>query len=179
MPQEIHRLGVLAQRRPPVTRWGKGEMRPMAALSAEPETAPHTCIASDTAGDTWYIGARDLVFWSGVTAHYRDNLVSGRPSIWVALRGTDPASTELVQLTVDPYEGEGLAADLDLIVEPVPMPAPLRDALQAFVARHHVEEEFKKRKRLPADPNAMTARAPRILPADDGWIARRGKGPQA
>ena len=179
MPQQTHRLGVLAQRRPPVTRWGAGEMRPIAALPAEPATAPHTCIATDDAGETWYVGARDAVFWSGVTAHYRDNLTSGRPSVWVALRGADPARTELVTLTVDPYEGEGLAADMDLIVDAVPMPLPLQDALHAFVARHHVDEEFKKRKRLPADPNAMTARAPRILPAKDGWIARKGKGPQA
>ncbi|MBD3765262.1 MAG: DUF3305 domain-containing protein, partial [Rhodobacterales bacterium] len=127
MPKEILRLGVLAQRRPPVTRWGKGELRPLAVLPAEPATPPHTAVSADGGVETWYLGGRDLALWSGDTGHHRDNLSSGRPSVWVALRGADPATAEIVCLTADPYEGEGLASDLDLIVEAVPMP----DAVQA------------------------------------------------
>jgi hypothetical protein len=34
---------------------------------------------------------------------------------------------------------------------------------------------FKKRKRLPVDPNAMTPRAPRVLQADEKWEALHGR----
>jgi hypothetical protein len=44
------------------------------------------------------------------------------------------------------------------LVEPVPMPMPeiLRDAIDRFIAGHHVErEEFVKRKRRGADLEAL------------------------
>ncbi|MGY6548555.1 MAG: DUF3305 domain-containing protein [Roseinatronobacter sp.] len=174
MPEEILRVGVLAQRRPPVTRWGQGEMRPSAVLALVPETPDHTRVSTDQGVETWYLGARDLSLWSGDTGHYRDNLGSGRPALWVALRGADPARSAIIRVTADPYEGEGLAADLDLIVEAVPMPDRVAATLHAFVTAHHVEMPFKKRKRLPVDPNAMVARAPRVLAPQDKWAAQHG-----
>ncbi len=177
MPKEILRLGVLALRRPPVTRWGTGEVRPIAVL---PDAAPlpaNSLMRADGGAETWYLGARDLVLWSGDTAHHRDNLASGRPSVWVALRGDDPARAEVVCLTADPYEGEGLASDLDLIVDAVPMLDAVQAAVQAFVAAHHVDMPFKKRKRLPADPHAFVSRSPRVLAPGDSWQARKGREP--
>ena len=170
MPQTILRLGVLATRRPPVTRWGPGELRATGVLPHEPATAPSTCISAVDGVETWYLGARDMVLYSGDTGHHRDNLASGRPSVWVVLRGDTPEAVEIVCLTVDPYEGEGFASDLGLMVEAVPMPASVVDTVAAFVARNHVEMPFKKRQRQPVDPNAMTARAPRILQDADKWV---------
>lgn len=177
MPKEILRLGVVAQRRPPVTRWSSGELRPSMVLPSEPATAPGTRLSSENGIETWYLGGRDLVLWSGDAGHHRDNLASGRPSVWVALRGEDPARAEVVAVTVDPYEGEGLASDPDLIVDAVPMPEALARAVAAFAEAHFVEMPFKKRKRLPADPNALAPRAPRILGPDEKWEARKGRGP--
>jgi hypothetical protein len=177
MPKEILRLGVLALRRPPVTRWGTGELRPLAVLASEPDLQPHSLMRSDGGVETWYLGGRDLVLWSGDTGHHRDNLASGRPSVWVAMRGDSPATAEVICVTADPYEGEGLASDLDLIVEAVPMPDPVQAVVQDFIAAHHVEMPFKKRKRQPADPNAFVARAPRVLQPGDKWQARKGRGP--
>lgn len=170
MPEEVIRVSVMAVRRPPVTRWGAGELRPSAVVLQRLDAAPRTCLSRDTRGENWFLGARDLTLYSGDTAHHRDNLTSGAPSVWVVLRGQDPARTEIVCVTADPYEGEGFASDLDLTVEAVPMPASLRDRVAAFVDAHHVEVAFKKRKRVPADPNAMTARAPRVLQEEDKWV---------
>lgn len=175
MPREVLRLGVLALRRPPVTRWSTGELRPLMVLPAEPGTPPGTRLSSEDGAETWYLGARDMVLWSGDAGHHRDNLISGRPSVWVALRGGDPARAEVVAVTVDPYEGEGLASDPDLIVGAVPMPEPVARTVAAFSEQHYVEMPFKKRKRLPADPNAMTARAPRVLQPEDKWENLRAR----
>jgi len=169
MPQHMIRLGVLALRRPPVTRWGKGELRPSAVLPQEPDIAPGTLISNENGTETWYLGARDMVLYSGDTGHHLDNLNSGRPSVWVAMRGQDPARADLACVTVDPYEGEGFASDLDVTVEAVPMPSLVRTALEAFIAAHHVDIPFRKRKRTPHAPDAQDPRAPRILQPGDKW----------
>jgi hypothetical protein len=45
-------------------------------------------------------------------------------------------------------------------VEAVPMPAAVREIVEAFVAEHHVERPFVKRKRERADPQALARRGP-------------------
>ena len=61
-------------------------------------------------------------------------------------------------VTADPAEGEAFTeADANL-VEAVPMPGALRDAIENFVAEHHVEREFVKRERRGADPEALARR---------------------
>jgi hypothetical protein len=170
MPIETLRVSVLAVRRPPVTKWGAGELRPSAVLPQEPGAAPNTLLHAENQVETWYLGGRDLVLFSGDTAHHRDNLDSGRPSLWVALRGQDPKTAEIVNVTADPYEGEGFASDLSLFVEAVPMPAVIQTRVAAFVAANHVDIPFKKRKRQDIDPNAPDPRAPRILQEADKWV---------
>ena len=40
------------------------------------------------------------------------------------------------------------------------MPPPVRAVIDAFVAEHHVERPFHKRKRDRADPEALARRGP-------------------
>jgi hypothetical protein len=92
--------------------------------------------------------------------------------VWVALPETGDGARAKVQLvTVDPYEGEGLAGDPALVVEAVPMPDAVRARIEAFIAAHHVEIPFKKRTRKPVDVES-DPRAPRILRAQDKWDKR-------
>lgn len=173
MPRETHRLGVLVRRTPPANRWSAGSLTPSAVLMPEPPLPPRTRLSAEDGVEVWYMGAADLTLYSGDTEHHRDNLASERPAVWAAIQGADPATATLVALTADPYEGEGLASDVALTVEAVAMPEPLRQALAAFVAAHHVDIEFKKRKRQPVDPNAMQGRAPRVLGPDQKWGPKR------
>lgn len=177
MPDQVIRLGVLALRRPPVTRWSTGQLQPLAVLMPEPATAANTRLIDDAGTETWYLGGRDLVLWSGDTAHHRDNLSSGQPKVWVALRGNDPARAEVICLTADPYEGEGLSSDLDLIVGAVPMPDAVRAIVAGFIDRHHVDIPFKRRKRSPTNPaEDEVRRGPRVLQPADKWESRKGRG---
>lgn len=169
MPITTLRISVLAIRRPAVTKWGAGELRPCSVLPQEPDAAPHTLLYAGNGIETWYLGGGDLVLYSGDTLHHHDNLVSGRPALWVALRGQDPKTAEIVNVTADPYEGEGYASDLDLFTEPVPMPAVIEAQIAEFIAKYHVDIPFKKRKRTVDDPNAPQQRAPRILQDEDKW----------
>ena len=92
---------------------------------------------------------------------YRDNLRSGRPSLWVSLRPADtPPGVALRLVTADPAEGEALTEPGTDIIEAVPMPPEIQRRLAAFVEAHHVERPFVKRKRDRADPEAMARRPP-------------------
>ena len=68
---------------------------------------------------------------------------------------------EIARVTADPFEGEGYTEAGNDIVEAVPMPDTIREAVEAFVAEHHVEQPFFKRKRDRADKEALGRRSSR------------------
>ncbi|MDB5642523.1 MAG: hypothetical protein JWN07_1840 [Hyphomicrobiales bacterium] len=146
MARETLQIGVVVQRCKPVGPWAQESWLPVAALPAAPDLAVWSPLDASGAGDLRYAGAADLEFLSGQTSHYRDNLVSGRPSIWVTLRPEGDAFVVRVA-SADPYEGESMADGLEGNVEAVPMPAAICAVVEDFVARFHVERPFVKRKR--------------------------------
>jgi hypothetical protein len=168
-------VGVLARRRAPATVWGAPRLEPV-ALVPPPHadgfeaTWPGPPEGADSAA-AW-LGLHPLRLHSGDTGHFRDNLGSGRPSVWVALaEACDPARAAVRMVTADPYEGEAVAGDDALLVEALPMPDWIAEAVARFVAAHHVEIPFEKRRRSPAAPEA-DPRAPRILRPEDKWGRR-------
>jgi hypothetical protein len=78
--------------------------------------------------------------------------------------GVDPPY-ELFMVTADPTEGEGLTESATDLIETVPMPDSIQGAVRAFVAAHHVEQTFFKRKRNRADPDALGRRPGGLPPA--------------
>ena len=109
---------------------------------------------------TFYAGAAEIKLHRSATSNYRDNL-AGDQSLWVVLRPTesDPPYA-LFAVTADPSEGEAFTESGADLVEMVPLPDNVREAIIDFVAEHHVEEPFFKRKRDRADPEAMARREP-------------------
>ncbi len=155
-------VGVLVERRKAASPWIDYTWRPSNVLPGAAAAAPWTVIAEGAAGATYYAGAAEIALYRTETPNYRDNLATGAPQLWVVLRptGLDPAY-ELIAVTADPAEGEAFTEAGGDLVEPVPMPEPIQEAVAAFVAEHHVERPFFKRKRDPAHPEAL-GRRPRI-----------------
>jgi Protein of unknown function (DUF3305) len=158
-PQASIEVGVLAERRKASSPWIDYVWKPVAALAGAPAAAPWTIIEQATEATTFYAGAANIGLYRNETGNYRDNLISGTPQLWVVLRptGVDPAY-DLIAVTADPSEGEAFTEAGNDLVEPVPMPHAVRDAIAAFVAEHHVERPFVKRKRKAADPEALAQR---------------------
>lgn len=154
MPVRYLTVGIVAAKRRLSNPWVDFEWVPDAVLPGLPAVEPGTRIAAEAALEHWYLGPAELTFHSGETAHYRDNLVSGRPCIWVALRENGEGVWYVAGATVDPYEGEAFVDAVSDRVEALPMPNEIAAELQAFVDAHHVEEPFFKRKRDRKDPNA-------------------------
>jgi hypothetical protein len=153
-------VGVVIERRRSKSAWVDFVWRPVAVLPGVPDAAPWTRLDGDADCERFYGGTATIALYRSDTAAYRDNLQTGAALLWVMLRptGLDPPY-EIAAVTADPGEGEAFTASAASLVETVPMPESVRAALADFVACHHVEHPFVKRKRDRANPEAMAAPA--------------------
>lgn len=154
-------VGVVVERRKAKSPWIDFTWRPVTVLAGAPDALPWTRLSEDTDAATFYAGAAQIELHRTETGNYRDNIASGTPLLWVALRptGSDPPYA-LFAVTADPAEGEAWTATDSNLVEALPMPDPVRAQLDAFVAAHHVERPFHKRERDRPDPEALARRGP-------------------
>ena len=154
-------VGIVVERRRAQSPWIDFTWKPVAALAGLPDAAPWTMLSQDGDGASFYAGAAEIELYRTETANYRDNLGSGAPMLWVALRptGVEPPY-EIFGVTADPAEGEAWAQSDSDLVDVISMPAVVRETIDAFVAEHHVEQPFYKRKRDRADPEALARRSP-------------------
>lgn len=150
-------ISVIVARRRLASRWAEHAWTPHAILPAAPGAAAGAFLGHAGDVDLFYGGACELALHSSATSHYRDNLASDAPSLWVALRPSDEMWT-VAAVTADPYEAEALTEGLDSIVEPVAMPPALQAELAAFVDAFHVERPFFKRERDRPDVDALGVR---------------------
>ena len=151
MPVLNIEIGVVVARRIGSGAWASETWHAVSVLPAAPPVPPWTPLGRIGSDETFYGGAVGLGLHSGETSHYRDNLASGAPALWIAL-AADGDHPRLAAATADPYEGEGLSEGYGEMIEQVPMPDAIRDIVAAFVAEHHVERPFFKRKRDRLDP---------------------------
>ena len=154
-------VGVVVERRKAVNPWVDVVWQPAGVLAGVPEAAPWTVLSAGEDRTSFYAGSAEIELYRTETGHYRDNLNSARPLLWVSLRptGVEPPF-EIVAVTADPAEGESFTQVGDDLVEAIPMPPAVQAIVEAFVAEHHVERPFVKRKRDRADPQALARRAP-------------------
>lgn len=156
-------VGVLVERSKSASPWADFHWRPSAVLAGDPDTLPWTKLSDDGDHATFYVGATTIELHRTETGNYRDNLRLETPLLWIVLRPVegDPPY-ELALVTADPAEGEAMTETGVNLVEAVPMPKPMQETVAAFVAEHHVEQTFEKRKRDRANPEAMARRGPPI-----------------
>jgi Protein of unknown function (DUF3305) len=154
-------VGVVVERSKSASQWAEFYWRPVGVLAGAPDTAPWTKLSDDGERATFYAGAAEVALHRAETSNYRDNLALEAPLLWIVMQPaeSDPP-LKLVAVTADPSEGEAMTEAGANMVEAVPMPPPVRAVIADFVAEHHVEQEFVKRKRDRADPDALGRRGP-------------------
>ena len=144
-------VGVVVERRKAKSPWLDFLWRPVSVLVGKPAAAPWTPIGVDGETDTFYAGEAAIELHRTDTANYRDNLASGTPVFWVVLRPTTSGPAyQIVTVTADPSEGEAFTDAGNDLVETVQMPMAIIERIDAFVAEHHVERPFVKRRREQA-----------------------------
>jgi len=152
-------VGVVIECRKADSPWIDFVWRGIGVLPDEPEMTPWTVIREQEGTTLFYAGSATVDLYRSETERYGDNLATGAPSIWIVLtpsEGTWPYTVSVV--TADPAEGEAFTEAGANLVEAVPMPEALHQAIENFIAEHHVETEFVKRERRRADPEALARR---------------------
>ena len=165
MPSIHVTVAVVVERRKSRSPWIDFVWAPVAVLPDIPDAAPWTSLGGDEGAERFYVGPAEMALHTTETANYRDNLATGAPRIWVVLRPRDIApALEVLCVTPDPAEGEAFTETGTELVGSVPMPDSIAELVAAFVAEHHVERSFQKRRRDRADPEALAARGGRRDP---------------
>jgi Protein of unknown function (DUF3305) len=141
-------VGVVIERRKAKSAWADVLWRPVSVFAGTAEAAPWTPLGADDGVALFYAGEAVIELHRTETTNYRENLASGAPSLWVnMLPSTSETPYELLAVTADPAEGEAFTDAGTNLVEAVPMPPEIVDIVDRFVATHHVERPFVKRKR--------------------------------
>jgi hypothetical protein len=152
-------VGVVVERRKADSPWIDFVWRGIGVLPDEPEMTPWTVIREQEGTTLFYAGSATVDLYRSESGRYRDNLATGAPSVWIVLTPSEGAWPYAVSaVTADPAEGEACTEAGTNLVEEVPMPELLHEAIENFIAEHHVETEFVKRERLSADPEALARR---------------------
>jgi hypothetical protein len=152
-------VGVVVERRKAASPWIDFVWRGVGVLPDEPEMTPWTVLREQDDTTLYYAGSAAIDLYRSETARYRENFASALPSVWIVLSPSEGGWPYAVAaVTFDPAEGEAFTETGANLVEAVPMPEVLRDAIETFVAEHHVEREFFKRTRRRADPEALARR---------------------
>ncbi len=146
-------VGVVVERRKARSMWVDFLWRPVSVFTGKPSAAPWTPLDTGAEATLFFAGEAVIELHRTETTNYRDNLRSGAPALWVALRPVaSERPYEILAVTADPAEGEAFTDAGSNLVEAVPMPPEVVAAVGQFIAEHHVERAFVKRRRQPAEP---------------------------
>jgi len=140
-------LGVVVKRAPGVTRWAAWAWTVPDILPGA-GTATWKVLAQSGETTLYHAATLPLTLYPSDTEAYAHELQAATPSVYVVLRqgaGDWPLEPKIV--TASPYEGQDYCDSGEDVVERVAMPAGMRAWIEAFVARHHNDEPFVKRKR--------------------------------
>lgn len=152
-------VGIVVERREAASPWADFIWRGVAVLPDQPEMAPWTIVREQAEATLFYAGSAVIDLYRSETARYQENLTTGAPCLWIVLSPSEgPRPYVVSAVTADPAEAEAFSEAGAYLVEAVPMPELFRNAIETFIAEHHVEREFVKRKQNRADPEALARR---------------------
>jgi hypothetical protein len=150
-------VAVLVERRPGSTPWQAHVWRAAAVLDAAPPVPPGTLLRQEAGAELRFLGEGSIALHRTDTPNYKDNLDTGAPRVWVLLR-PEGDGVALHAVTADPGEAEIFSESQSEWLEALPLPAALAAQLAAFIAEHHVERVFHKRKRDRQDVDSLGRR---------------------
>ena len=153
-PQATIPVAVLAERRPGVTIWQSHVWRAVAVLEEAPPVPAWTKLREENGRELYFAGTAEVTLHRTDTPNYKENLEAAEPLIWVVLRET-PQGMQIQAVTVDPGEAEIYTEGPSDLLEALSMPPGIRAILVSYVAEHHVEREFHKRKRDRQDTDSL------------------------
>lgn len=148
-------LGVIAEKRQSVSRWAKDYWMPVGVMLAPADLNPGDILIKDDRVTRYYMGRIDLTCYAADTSAYVENFDSGNPALYVVLRrdteNLHPLEWYVHSVTASPHEAQDYEVGSEDIIERLPMPPEIAEAILEFLDTYHVETPFKKRRRDKLD----------------------------
>ena len=144
-------VGMVVERRPSAHPWADEVWSPVDVLPGLPPGADPAARWVEIAREGEVV--RYLAAILPLTLHRREtealveNLALDVPVVFAVLEAGEDWPWEPHAVTVSPFEAQDHEDAGDAVVAKIPMPEALAALVQAFVAEHHVEVPFVKRKR--------------------------------
>ena len=149
-------IAVIVERHAIDNPWISHSWKVVEVLPGSPTASPWTVIATGPGWTRYLAGVTALELYRRETETYKYNVEAEAPAVYVFLRRDDgDPGIVLLGATVCVGEAEAHSDAGDDIVEATPMPPAIHAWVAEFVAAHHVERPFYKRKRDRANPEAM------------------------
>jgi len=140
-------LGIVIRRNPGLTRWAQHVWKAVAVLPGAPD-AHWKELRRDGDAVEFHAATRTLELFRTDTEAYLSGLSAETPAIYVVMReSVGDAPLDVTLVTASPYEAQDYADTGEELVEKVPMPDGLIAWIRDFVALHHEDEVFIKRRR--------------------------------
>ena len=149
---ERMRVGIVLERHRIDHPWQEQAWRGAALGPGAPDIAAPRLLAEGEGWQRYHLATLDIELHRGETEGYRYNLSQAEPVVYTLWRlpNEDPASCpEPFHVTVCPYEAQDYLDGGDVVVEGARMPEAVALWLAGYVARHHVDAPFEKRRRKP------------------------------
>ena len=170
-------LGIVVERRHVDNLWIDHNWRSVAVIPGAPALSPLDAWTPMGSGEGWarfHAGTLTLELFPKETEGYRLNLSQDPPRLFIVLRNEEKGRCDHEVLpflvTACPYEAQDYLDSGEEQVDAVPMPEAVIAIVQDYVARHHADQPFHKRKRKPAGSgDEAFARPP-------GWSPSRATG---
>jgi len=142
-------ISVVFERRAAEGPWRDDVWRPIGVLPGTVAAEPGRLLAEGEDWAQYQGGVLELELFRRETEGYLTNLTQDPPRVFIVLRrNEDDEGLAFAPFlaTVCPYEAMGYDEGNDDVVEGVPMPPEVMAWVRDFVAQHHVDVPFKKRK---------------------------------
>ncbi len=148
-------LGIVVEKRKSTHPWGDWIWKPVAVFMNAAEGVTWVELMRGEDYVRYHAATLPLTLHRKDTEALRFNLMLDEPELYVVLEESgDPDSDfpyEPHAVTASSYKSQDFNDAGDDIIEKVAMPEGIAVLIQAFVEEHHVEEEFKKRRRDKVD----------------------------
>lgn len=145
---QVMPVGVVLRKSPGVTKWAKYVWRAVAIL---PGADPADWKVLRREGDVseYHAATLALTLYRSDTEAYVHGLAANVPCVYVICRETQDTARPLdvVMVTASPYEAQDYSDNGEDIVEKVMMTPQVHAWIADYVAEHHEEEAFVKRRR--------------------------------
>lgn len=143
-------LGIILEKRKSKHPWGDWIWQPVSVIPGAGEVDEWVTVQKGEDWTHFHIATLPLMLHRKETEALKMNIESETPHIYVVLRETDDtqdAPIEAHMVTASSYDAQDFLDTSEDIAEKVPMPPSVFEWIKAFVAEHHVDEIFKKRRR--------------------------------